>query len=305
MQARERNRVWARNLTSVKHWCLPNDLTGYWLNQQPMNERLAPCYDPMSQIDLIQLSYMSLRDFFKTTYIVPATVQQQISKISMGILWNMHHVAITSFPVIWVVYYNSSTFPSKFSCCISWSLFPIPMKAQGCDSCSVQPSRSICSFFFFHPLPIRYTHGGGQKNLKMKNTLWDYIHLSWKFLRKKLLCTQSFLSLSHFAFSLYMHILHLPWRFPKMHIKKKSEKGKLALDALLLSIFPVQYMIGNSLHLYKTKILSTLTQKRFSKKVKRPWKQWQCFASVGAWYDAAINTHKTVLQTNLMDDYNS
>ncbi|MEQ2202045.1 hypothetical protein XENOCAPTIV_023004 [Xenoophorus captivus] len=28
------------------------------------------------------------------------------------------------------------------------------MKAQGCDSCSEQPSLSICSFFFFQPLPI-------------------------------------------------------------------------------------------------------------------------------------------------------
>lgn len=58
------------------------------------------------------------------------------------------------------------TFPSKLSCCISWSLLPMPMKAHGCDSCSEQPSRSICSFFFFQPLPIRYTHGGGQKNLR-------------------------------------------------------------------------------------------------------------------------------------------
>lgn len=58
------------------------------------------------------------------------------------------------------------TFPSKLSCCISWSLLPMPMKAQGCDSWSEQPSRSIWSFFFFQPLPIRYTQGGGQKNLE-------------------------------------------------------------------------------------------------------------------------------------------
>src|SRR4029434_10139478 len=57
------------------------------------------------------------------------------------------------------------TFLSRLSCCISWSLFPMPMKAQGWDSCSEQPSRSICSFLFFQPLPTRYTHGGGQKNL--------------------------------------------------------------------------------------------------------------------------------------------
>lgn len=57
------------------------------------------------------------------------------------------------------------TFPSKLSCCISWSLLPMPMKAHGWDSCSEHPSLSICSLFFFHPQPIRYTHGGGQKNL--------------------------------------------------------------------------------------------------------------------------------------------
>lgn len=113
---------------------------------------------------------------------------------------------------------------------------------------------------------------------------------------------KAFSALSHFAFSWYMHALHLSWRFSKMHMKKKGEKGKSALDALSLSTFPVQYMIGNSLHLCKTKTLSTLTQKRFSKKVKRPWKWWQCFAFLGAWYDAAINTHRTVLQTNLMGD---
>ncbi len=62
------------------------------------------------------------------------------------------------------------TFPSKFSCCISWSLLPMPMKAQGWDSCSEQPSRSICSLFFFHPQPIRYTQGGGQKNLDKHKT---------------------------------------------------------------------------------------------------------------------------------------
>lgn len=57
------------------------------------------------------------------------------------------------------------TFPSRLSCCISCSLLPIPMKAHGWASCSVQPSFSILSSFFCQPLPIRYTHGGGQKNL--------------------------------------------------------------------------------------------------------------------------------------------
>lgn len=65
------------------------------------------------------------------------------------------------------------TFPSKLSCCISWSLLPMPMKAQGCDSCSEQPSRSICSFFFFQPLPIRYTQGGGQKNLHTEANIYQ------------------------------------------------------------------------------------------------------------------------------------
>lgn len=46
--------------------------------------------------------------------------------------------------------------------------------------------------------------------------------------------------------SLCMHALHLPWRFSEMKIKKKKNKnekkqGKSALDALSLSIFPVQY----------------------------------------------------------------
>lgn len=175
--------------------------------------------------------------FFKTTYVVPATVQQQISKISKGILWNMHHVAIISFAVIWVVYFKSSTFPSKFSCCISWSLFPIPMKAQGCDSCSVQPSRSICSFFFFHPLPIRYTHGGGQKNLKMKNTLWDYIHLSWKFLRQKLLCTQSFLS----PFTLCIVYTCTPFICLEDFLKciwKKRRKRKIGIRCTVTEYLP-------------------------------------------------------------------
>lgn len=57
------------------------------------------------------------------------------------------------------------TFPSRLSCCISCSLLPIPMNAHGWASCSVQPSFSILSNFFCQPLPIRYTHGGGQKNL--------------------------------------------------------------------------------------------------------------------------------------------
>lgn len=39
------------------------------------------------------------------------------------------------------------------------------MKAHGWASCSVQPSFSMLSSFFFQPLPIRYTQGGGQKNL--------------------------------------------------------------------------------------------------------------------------------------------
>lgn len=57
------------------------------------------------------------------------------------------------------------TFPSRFSCCISCSLLPIPIKAHGWASCSVQPSFSMFSSFFCQPLPNRYTHGGGQKNL--------------------------------------------------------------------------------------------------------------------------------------------
>lgn len=184
----------------------------------------------------------------------------------------MHHVAIIiSSAVTRVVYYNSSTFPSKLSCCISWSLFPIPMKAQGCDSCSVQPSRSICSFFFFHPLPIRYTHGGGQKNLKTKNALQDYTQLSRKFLRQKLLCTQNFLSPFTLCIRVYTCMPFICLEdFLKCKSKKEKKQGKSALVALSLSIFPVQYMIGNSLHPYKTKTLSTLTKKIFSKKVKGP-----------------------------------
>lgn len=62
-------------------------------------------------------------------------------------------------------YKRPPTFPSRLSCCISCSLLPMPMNAHGWASCSVQPSFSILSTFFFQPLPIRYTHGGGQKNL--------------------------------------------------------------------------------------------------------------------------------------------
>lgn len=36
-----------------------------------------------------------------------------------------------------------------------------------------------------------------------------------------------------------------------MQIKKKNQ-GKSAVDVLSLRIFPVQYIPGNSLHLYKT-----------------------------------------------------
>lgn len=187
----------------------------------------------------------------------------------------MHHVAITSFALIWVVYYNSSTFPSKFSCCISWSLFPIPMKAQGCDSCSVQPSRSICSFFFFHPLPIRYTHGGGQKNLKMKNALWDYTQLSRKFLRQTVAYPKLSQPTHTLHLSLYMHTLHLPWRFSKMQIKKREKARKISIRCTVTEYLSSS-IYGNSLHLYKMKTLSTLTEKRFLKKVKRPWKWWQC-----------------------------
>lgn len=57
------------------------------------------------------------------------------------------------------------TFPSRLSCTISWSEFPIPMKAQVVESCSVPPSASMASFFLFQPLPKRYIQGGGQKNL--------------------------------------------------------------------------------------------------------------------------------------------
>lgn len=74
--------------------------------------------------------------------------------------------------------------------------------------------------------------------------------------------------------SLYMQALHLPCRLSKMQTRKEKKQGKWALDAL--SIFPVHYMIGNSLHLCnafypcKEKILN---------KSKRPWK---CFAFVDA-----------------------
>lgn len=71
------------------------------------------------------------------------------------------------------------TFPSRLSCCISCSLLPIPIKAHGWASCSVQPSFSMFSNFFCQPLPIRYTHGGGQKNLNgtsKKNKNKKYIH---------------------------------------------------------------------------------------------------------------------------------
>lgn len=69
--------------------------------------------------------------------------------------------------IITIVCYNKClhTFPSRLSCCISCSLLPIPMNAHGWASCSVQPSFSIFSIFFCQPLPIRYTDGGGQKNL--------------------------------------------------------------------------------------------------------------------------------------------
>lgn len=60
----EEQRVWTRNLTSAKQPTKqPTRLLT--LNQQPMNERLAPSYDPLSHIYLIQLSYVSLRDFLK------------------------------------------------------------------------------------------------------------------------------------------------------------------------------------------------------------------------------------------------
>lgn len=72
---------------------------------------------------------------------------------------------ITEIPAVLCYYECLHTFPSILSCCISCSLLPIPMNAHGWASCSVQPSFSIFSNFFCQPLPIRYTHGGGQKNL--------------------------------------------------------------------------------------------------------------------------------------------
>lgn len=150
-----------------------------------------------------------------------------------------------------MVYYSFSTFPSKFSCCISWSLFPIPIKAQGCDSCSVQPSRSICSFFFFHPLPMRYTHGGGQKNLKINNTLWNYT----VFQINTLMHTQCFY-IHTLHLNLCRHALHLSWRF------WKKEKEKSAADTPPLRIFPVQYMSGNSLHLSETSYKEILKERK-------------------------------------------
>lgn len=72
------------------------------------------------------------------------------------------------------------TFPSRFSCTISWSEFPIPMKAHVVESCSVPPSASMASFFRFQPLPKRYIQGGGQKNLlnhKIELNPWSsYFH---------------------------------------------------------------------------------------------------------------------------------
>lgn len=140
------------------------------------------------------------------------------------------------------MHYYTSTFPSKFSCCISWSLFPIPMKAQGCDSCSVQPSRSICSFFFFHPLPIRYTHGGGQKNLKMKNIM--RLHAIFKEKIKKSIQTvvDPKLSQSICVFTvLYICMLFICLlNFLKCKSKIEKKQGETASDALSPSIFPLQ-----------------------------------------------------------------
>lgn len=68
-------------------------------------------------------------------------------------------------PAVQCYYKCLPTFPSRLSCCISCSLLPIPMNAHGWASCSVQPSFSMLSSFFCQPLPIRYTQGGGQKNL--------------------------------------------------------------------------------------------------------------------------------------------
>lgn len=162
------------------------------------------------------------------------------------------------------MHYYTSTFPSKFSCCISWSLFPIPMKAQGCDSCSVQPSRSICSFFFFHPLPIRYTHGGGQKNLKMKNI--TKLHPIFKKKIKTSTQTVADPKLSQstcHTSQVYVCMLFISLKDFLTHKSKKEKKqGKTALDALSLSMFPLE--IGNKLHPYKIKIFFTLTKRKFS-----------------------------------------
>lgn len=87
------------------------------------------------------------------------------------------------------------TFPSRFSCCISCSLLPIPIKAHGWASCSVQPSFSMFSSFFCQPLPNKYTQGGGQKNLngnreELKRAMWYFHTLFCSFFPLK--CTFQF-----------------------------------------------------------------------------------------------------------------
>lgn len=63
------------------------------------------------------------------------------------------------------------TLSSKVSCCTSWSLFPIPIKAYGQMSYSDSPSLSMWRCFFCQPFPNKYKHGGGQKKLKTKTEM--------------------------------------------------------------------------------------------------------------------------------------
>lgn len=79
---------------------------------------------------------------------------------------------------------------STDNCCISWSLFPIPINAHGLTKSGESlPSPSGPSF---HPRPERYTHGGGQKNLRK---------------------IDNFKSNNHYVIPYHVHLFSLPYDF--------------------------------------------------------------------------------------------
>lgn len=101
----------------------------------------------------------------------------------------------------------------------------------------------------------------------------------------KLLCTQSFLSPLILCIRVYTCTPFICLEdFLKCKSKKREKARKISIRCTVTEYLSSS-IYGNSLHLYKMKTLSTLTEKRFLKKVKRPWKWWRCFAFVGmSWF---------------------